>query len=266
MDEEKISILISNFNKEKYLNECIQSCLNQKYKNLEIIIIDNNSTDNSLNIIQSYFNKVTYKQKKRVSSYSPANQIDILIEAYKISTGTILCLLDSDDFFFSEKIQTVKNIFIENTKLDILFDIPHTQDKNKIYPLKVKKKFNKYIWPTILPTSSISLRRSFFKDCLKLKLFDNYPILEIDFRLNFYAQNVIGNYQIIDKHLTFYRQVEDGIMSNIKKFSYSWWSKRLVAHYFVEDIYKKQKIYFKKSYDYYLIKMIVFLFKKIKII
>ncbi len=55
-------------------------------------------------------------------------------------------------------------------------------------------------------------------------------------------------------------------MSNIKKFSYSWWSKRLVAHYFVEDIYKKQKISFKKNYDYYLTKMIVFLLKKIKII
>ena len=64
MDEEKVSILISNFNKEKYLNECIQSCLNQNYKNLEIIIIDNNSTDNSLNIIKSYFNKIIYKQKK----------------------------------------------------------------------------------------------------------------------------------------------------------------------------------------------------------
>ena len=111
MDEEKISILISNFNKEKYLNECIQSCLNQKYKNLEIIIIDNNSTDNSLNIIQSYFNKITYKQKKRVSSYSPANQIDILIEAYKISTGTIICLLDSDDFFFFRKNSDCKKYF-----------------------------------------------------------------------------------------------------------------------------------------------------------
>ena len=266
MDEEKISILISNFNKEKYLNECIRSCLNQKYNNLEIIIVDNNSTDNSLNIIQNYFNKITYKQKKRVSSYGPANQIDILIEAYKISTGTILCLLDSDDFFFPEKIQSVKNIFIENTKLDILFDIPRIQDKNESYSLKVEKKFNKYIWPTILPTSSISFRRSFFEDCLKLKLFDNYPILEIDFRLNFFAQNVIGNYQIIDKHLTFYRQVEDGIMSNIKKFSYSWWTKRLVANYFVESIYKKQKISFKKNYDYYLTKMIVFLLKKIKII
>ena len=55
-------------------------------------------------------------------------------------------------------------------------------------------------------------------------------------------------------------------MSNIKKFSYNWWAKRLVAHYFVESIYKKQKISFKKNYDYYLTKMIVFLLKKIKII
>jgi len=55
-------------------------------------------------------------------------------------------------------------------------------------------------------------------------------------------------------------------MPNIKKFSYSWWTKKLVTHYFAEDIYKKQKIYFKKNYDYYLTKMIVFLLKKIKII
>ena len=183
-----------------------------------------------------------------------------------MSTGKILCLLDSDDFFFPEKIHTIKNIFANNPKLDILFDIPHTQKKNKIYPLKIKKKFNKYIWPTILPTSSISLKRSLFKDCLELNLFDNYPILEIDFRLNFFAQNIIGNYQIIDKRLTFYRKVENGIMSNIKKFSFKWWFKRLNAHYFVEDLYKKQKIYFKKNYDYYLTKIIVFLLKKIKII
>ena len=41
MHNKKISILISNFNKEKFLDECILSCLNQKYDNLEIIIIDN---------------------------------------------------------------------------------------------------------------------------------------------------------------------------------------------------------------------------------
>ena len=198
MNKEKISILISNFNKENYLNECIQSCIDQNYNNLEIIIIDNNSTDNSLNVIKSYSNKITYNQKKKVSSYSPANQIDVLMEAFKISTGKILCLLDSDDYFFSEKIHTIKNIFVENPKLDILFDIPHAQSKNKIHPLKIKKKYNRYIWPTILPTSCISLRRSFFEDCLKLNLFDNYPILEIDFRLNFFAQNIINNYQIVD--------------------------------------------------------------------
>ena len=54
----------------------------------------------------NYFNKITYKQKKRVSSYSPENQIDILIEAYKISTGKILCLLYSDDFFLESLLRT----------------------------------------------------------------------------------------------------------------------------------------------------------------
>ena len=67
MDKEKISILISNFNKENYLNKCIQSCIDQKYNNLEIIVIDNNSTDNSFNIIKSYFNKIIFKQKKKLA-------------------------------------------------------------------------------------------------------------------------------------------------------------------------------------------------------
>ena len=82
MKKKKVSILITNFNKEKFLDECIQSCLNQNYENLEIIIIDNLSTDNSLNIIEKYSNKLLIKTKKRNSIYGPKNQIDSLIEAF----------------------------------------------------------------------------------------------------------------------------------------------------------------------------------------
>ena len=46
----KVSILISNYNKEKYIEECILSCLRQNHNNLEIIIVDNLSTDKSMNI------------------------------------------------------------------------------------------------------------------------------------------------------------------------------------------------------------------------
>ena len=53
MNKEKISILITNFNKEKFIEECILSCLNQNYNNLEIIIVDNSSTDRSMSIIKT---------------------------------------------------------------------------------------------------------------------------------------------------------------------------------------------------------------------
>ena len=49
-----VSVLIASFNKEKYVNRCITSCLNQSYKNIEIIFYDDGSTDNSLNIAKKF--------------------------------------------------------------------------------------------------------------------------------------------------------------------------------------------------------------------
>ena len=76
MNKKKISILITNFNKEKFIEECILSCLNQNYNNLEIIIVDNSSTDRSMSIIKKYSNKLFIVKKKRDSLWSPKNQID----------------------------------------------------------------------------------------------------------------------------------------------------------------------------------------------
>ena len=50
------SIIISNFNKAIYLKKCLDSCVNQDYKKIEIIVCDDYSTDNSTNIIKNYKN------------------------------------------------------------------------------------------------------------------------------------------------------------------------------------------------------------------
>ena len=65
MNEQKISILITNFNKEKFIEECILSCLSQNYNNLEIIIVDNSSTDQSMGIITKYSDKLFVVTKKK---------------------------------------------------------------------------------------------------------------------------------------------------------------------------------------------------------
>ena len=68
MNKEKISILITNFNKEKFIEECILSCLSQNYNNLEIIIVDNSSSDKSMSKIKKYSNEL-FAIKKKETAY-----------------------------------------------------------------------------------------------------------------------------------------------------------------------------------------------------
>ena len=258
----KVSILISSFNKEKYIKECISSAINQDYKNLEIIIIDNNSSDNSLEIINKFSDKIIIKTKNRISDFGPYNQIDLINEAFKISRGDVICLLDGDDFFLPNKVSKISQHFLKNKNIKIIFDIPHVFFKNKILPLKLKRKLFNNNWPSTIPTSGISFRKDFFELCLKSNLLSKYPTLEIDFRLNFFSKKIHKKYLHLREYLTFYRKVDDGIMSKSKKFSNNWWRKRLDAHYFIHDIYKKNKLFYIKNYDFYLTKAIVYLISK----
>ena len=59
-----VSVLINNYNNQKFLKKSIDSCLKQTYKNLEIIIFDDNSTDNSKKIIKKIKNKKLKKKNK----------------------------------------------------------------------------------------------------------------------------------------------------------------------------------------------------------
>ena len=178
LNEEKISILITNFNKEKFIEECILSCLRQNHNNLEIIIIDNLSTDIA-DIIKKYLDKLVIITKKRESLHSPKNQIDSLIKAFKKSTGNLILLLDGDDYFLPNKVSHIKDIFLKNNNLDVVFDVPTILANNEFVPLKIKKKYNRKIWPTTIPTYRICFKRVFFENCLEFNLFDGYPILKL---------------------------------------------------------------------------------------
>ena len=74
----KISILISSYNKGSYLEECIQSCLNQNYEDYEIILIDNESSDKTEFILNKYKERITIKRAPKISEYSAVNQINLL--------------------------------------------------------------------------------------------------------------------------------------------------------------------------------------------
>jgi len=109
-----VSIIIPNYNKEKYIKEAIESALNQSYRPIEVIVIDDGSTDNSKEIIKSYGNKVS-------AYFLPHNNANVARNfGFKRSMGRYIQYLDSDDVLYPEKIE--KQIESLNSKnADISF-------------------------------------------------------------------------------------------------------------------------------------------------
>lgn len=92
---DKISVIVPVYNVEDYLEECINSILGQTYKNLEIILVDDGSTDNSSKICDIYEKKdkrikVIHKENGGLSSARN--------EGLKYRTGEYISFVDSDDF------------------------------------------------------------------------------------------------------------------------------------------------------------------------
>jgi FkbM family methyltransferase len=102
----KISIITPNFNGEKYIEETIKSILEQNYPNLEYIIIDGGSTDNSINIIKKYESKLAYW-----ISESDSCMYEAIQKGFDRSTGQIMAWLNSDDMYHKKSLYTVAEIF-----------------------------------------------------------------------------------------------------------------------------------------------------------
>lgn len=103
-DDKLISIVVTIYNREKFLDKCLQSVILQTYKNIEIILVDDGSKDNSIKICNHYANldkriKVFHQENKGISS---ARNLGI-----NNATGKYIIFVDSDDFVDSDFIETM---------------------------------------------------------------------------------------------------------------------------------------------------------------
>lgn len=105
-----ISIITPSFNQGKYIEQTINSILDQNYPNLEYIIIDGGSTDNSIEIIKKYEKHLTYW-----ISEPDKGQSDAINKGLKIATGDVVNWLNSDDYYEKSTIKFISEKFQDPT-------------------------------------------------------------------------------------------------------------------------------------------------------
>ena len=250
----KASIVIANYNNSNFIEECINSLNSQTYKNIEIIFFDDNSNDNSIEIITK-FTHVKTIQNKTQTKYGSINQMNAFKKSVELSTGDIIFFLDSDDYFKKDKVEKIINFFLENKEKKIVFDFPIILKENEKINIRKNKNFFNTYWGYIHPTSCISIRKEFINEVFERTINDKFTDIWLDLRVLLFSK-YLDDYNTINENLTFYRQFEGNISSKFKKFKKSWWKRRNEAHDYFFYFMKKNNLITKKNLDFYITKII----------
>ncbi len=255
------TVIIVNYNNAEFLDKSVSSILEQNYSPIEIIVVDDKSTDNSIDILKKYQNKIKVIKNKKKTKQGSYNQINSYYKGFLKSNGDYIFFLDSDDYFKRTKIKLVVDQFTK-TKIDLIFDLPILKFKNFFKKEKfIQKKFIFSSWPRFSPQSCISVKREFANEIFNNVKIKKFESIWFDFRIAAYSFLKKKNIFIFYRYLTYYRQLESSASKNYKLFSKNWWYRRNQAHdilsYFSKKLKKKDKL----TLDKFLTKIIYFFFK-----
>ena len=197
-----VTVGISVYNCEKYLSDSIKSVLNQTYKNLEIIILNDGSTDNSFEIINSFNDSRIFY----VNDGFNKGLVFRLNQMCEIASGDFFVRMDADDIMFADRIERQLNIFKQYPQIDIVHGSAISiDDKNNILGIKIampivdRKSLLKGaapIHPTIMGRLDWFIENNYSVD---------YYLME-DFELWYRTVN-FTNFATIKKPILFYREL-----------------------------------------------------------
>ncbi|HJY14177.1 MAG TPA: glycosyltransferase family 2 protein [Flavobacterium sp.] len=171
----KVSIITVCWNSEKYLKSAIQSILDQTYSNIEYIIVDGGSTDDTLNIIKEY--EPLFNGRMRWITEKDKGIYDAMNKGIAMTSGDVVGLLNSDDIYISKNVvENVANCFLENNIDSLFSDLYYVKedDTNKIVRKWKTGKRNRFSegWHPAHPT--------FF---VRKQVYDTYGVFDLKYRI-----------------------------------------------------------------------------------
>jgi len=208
-----VSVIINCRNGEKFLQKCIKSVIYQSYSNWEIIFFDNNSKDNSKNILNSFKDKrINY-----FSSNKPLNLYHARNIAVNKAKGKYITFLDVDDWWvkckLTDQIKLLKKIKSANFIYTNLY-IYNDASKKKYSYFKKKMPSGRITQSLLndykIGISTVMMNRKFF---FKKKFNKNYNIIgDFDFFINLSLQE---NFYCIQKPLIYFRKHKNNYSKKI---------------------------------------------------
>ena len=204
-----IDIIIPNYNKSQYLEECINSVVSQTFKNWKLYIVDDFSTDNSLQFIEKYntFNNINIIKLKKNKGPAFCRNLGV-----RISSSPYISFLDSDDLWVKNKLEKQITFMIKN-KFSFTFsdyywfkninskDYKSTQITNSL-------SFREFLNNSSINSSTMILKR----DIIKNTRFKNVNHEDYLFKCDILRSGVVA-YKINDK-LAYYRIIKTSRSSN----------------------------------------------------
>jgi glycosyltransferase involved in cell wall biosynthesis len=207
-----VSILINNYNYASFLDECLTSTMNQTKQPLEVILYDDGSNDDSIEIAKKY-DFVKILSNPNFGKRPAFNQGNAIYQAFLESKGDIICLLDSDDFFAPEKLESIIDEFTKDQEVVLV--------QNAFYEFKggaitrvcnfgysnedYRRLYYQKRWSGFYnPTSCLSFRRSYLSKVLPIEMDENWKVWP-DVRISRIAP-FYGRVQTLNIPLTYYRK------------------------------------------------------------
>lgn len=260
----KISIIVPIYNTEQYLERCLQSLINQNYKNIEIILVNDGSTDNSLAICNKYKNndnRIIVINKKH-TGVSDTRNIGI-----KRATGDYIGFVDSDDYIDKDMFKNLIN-GAEKYKCEIsmcdLVETYNINDEIEEYKLKYMQLDKKQALEQLLYDKNIG--NYVMVKLFKRELFDN-----IQFPVGRLYEDIATTYKLFSRanHILYipipmyhYYQRSDSIVNNISKESIQHYIRAVFERYYdLKNNYKYLDLYNVYSIVNVVIKMSIWAIK-----
>lgn len=159
----KVSIITPSFNQGEFIEDTIRSVLNQSYENIEHIIVDGGSTDNTIEILRKYNGKVIWISEK------DNGQSDALNKAVKLATGDIIGWCNADDTYETEIVKDSVNEFLKNKNIGMTYSRVNLIGRNgkviREYPIE-KFVFKKFLLkkPGMIPSQGVFIKKAILKE------------------------------------------------------------------------------------------------------